>query len=249
MNLIQRPRRLRGNTLLRTMVRETRADASSLIYPMFVKEGISGKEEIPSMPGQYRWSIDLMPEKLEELRENGVSQVMLFGLPSHKDAKGSGAYDDNGIVQQALRRAKQSVPELYYITDVCLCEYTSHGHCGLLRCDCVDNDPTCELLAKTALSHVQAGADMVAPSDMMDGRIGAIRSIFDPFWIKINSSRCRSCLMPSNMLPHFMVRFVRRRIRHRHSEIGADIRWMYIMQEKPCARHSWILKRVPILFL
>lgn len=179
MNLIQRPRRLRGNTLLRTMVRETRADASSLIYPMFVKEGISGKEEIPSMPGQYRWSIDLMPEKLEELRENGVSQVMLFGLPSHKDAKGSGAYDDNGIVQQALRRAKQSVPELYYITDVCLCEYTSHGHCGLLRCDCVDNDPTCELLAKTALSHVQAGADMVAPSDMMDGRIGAIRSILD----------------------------------------------------------------------
>lgn len=120
-----------------------------------------------------------MPEKLEELRENGVSQVMLFGLPSHKDAKGSGAYDDNGIVQQALRRAKQSVPELYYITDVCLCEYTSHGHCGLLRCDCVDNDPTCELLAKTALSHVQAGADMVAPSDMMDGRIGAIRSILD----------------------------------------------------------------------
>ena len=179
MNLIQRPRRLRGNALLRTMVRETRADASSLIYPMFVKEGISGKEEIPSMPGQYRWSIDLMPEKLEELREHGVSQVMLFGLPSHKDAKGSGAYDDNGIVQQALRRAKQSVPELYYITDVCLCEYTSHGHCGLLRCDCVDNDPTCELLAKTALSHVQAGADMVAPSDMMDGRIGAIRSILD----------------------------------------------------------------------
>jgi porphobilinogen synthase len=140
-------------------------------------EGIT--EEIPSMPGQYRYSIDTFIGKLKELLDHGVSSVMIFGIPDHKDEVGSGAYDSNGIVQRALRAAKKEVPEMYYITDVCMCEYTSHGHCGVLNGNDVDNDPTLELLAKTALSHAEAGADMVAPSDMMDGRVLAIRKKLD----------------------------------------------------------------------
>ena len=179
MELIQRPRRLRGNEVLRKMVRETRMDKSSLIYPLFVKEGTNIREEITSMEGQYRYSIDRLPYELEELKKAGVGSVMLFGIPEHKDAVGSGAYDDQGIVQRALREAKKQFPDLYYITDVCMCEYTSHGHCGVLCGHDVDNDATLELLAKTALSHVEAGADMVAPSDMMDGRVRAIREMLD----------------------------------------------------------------------
>lgn len=179
MDLIQRPRRLRGNETLRKMVRETRIDKSSLIYPLFVQEGKNIKEEIPSMEGQFRYSVDLLPYKLEELMKAGVGSVMLFGIPDHKDEVGSGAYAEDGIVQKALREAKKQVPEMYYITDVCMCEYTSHGHCGVLCGHEVDNDATLELLAKTALSHVEAGADMVAPSDMMDGRVRAIRECLD----------------------------------------------------------------------
>lgn len=179
MELIQRPRRLRGSENLRKMVRETRMDKSSLIYPMFVKEGTSLEEEIPSMEGQYRYSVDRMPFALEKLQEAGVNNVMLFGIPDHKDEVGSGAYAEDGIVQKALREAKRQFPDLYLITDVCMCEYTSHGHCGVLCGHEVENDSTLELLAKTALSHVQAGADMVAPSDMMDGRVLAIRRRLD----------------------------------------------------------------------
>ena len=179
MDLIQRPRRLRGSEVLRKMVRETRIDKSSLIYPLFVQEGKNLKEEIPSMEGQYRYSVDLLPYKLEELAKAGVGSVMLFGIPDHKDEVGSGAYAEDGIVQKALREAKKQFPDLYYVTDVCMCEYTSHGHCGVLCGHEVDNDATLELLAKTALSHVEAGADMVAPSDMMDGRVAAIRRLLD----------------------------------------------------------------------
>ncbi len=179
MDLIQRPRRLRGSEVLRKMVRETRIDKSSLIYPLFVQEGKNLKEEIPSMEGQYRYSVDLLPYKLEELAKAGVGSVMLFGIPDHKDEAGSGAYAEDGIVQKALREAKKHFPDLYYVTDVCMCEYTSHGHCGVLCGHEVDNDATLELLAKTALSHVEAGADMVAPSDMMDGRVRAIRECLD----------------------------------------------------------------------
>lgn len=179
MELIQRPRRLRGSETLRKMVRETRMDKSSLIYPLFVKEGVGIEEEIPSMPGQYRYSIDRLPYELERLTKAGVGSVMLFGIPDYKDEVGSGAYDPDGIVQRALRSAKKEFPNLYYITDVCMCEYTSHGHCGVLCGHEVENDKTLELLAKTALSHVQAGADMVAPSDMMDGRVLAIRNLLD----------------------------------------------------------------------
>ena len=179
MDLIQRPRRLRGSENLRKMVRETRIDKSSLIYPLFVKEGTGIEEEIPSMEGQFCYSVDRLPFELERLQNAGVNSIMLFGIPDHKDEVGSGAYDPNGIVQKALREAKKQFPDMYYITDVCMCEYTSHGHCGVLCGHDVNNDATLELLAKTAVSHVEAGADMVAPSDMMDGRVRAIREALD----------------------------------------------------------------------
>lgn len=179
MELIKRPRRLRGSANLRKMVRETRMDKSSLIYPLFVMEGNGIQEEIPSMEGQYRYSLDRLPYKLEQLEKAGVNSIMLFGIPAHKDEVGSGAYAQDGIVQKALREAKSRFPEMYYVTDVCMCEYTSHGHCGVLCGHDVDNDKTLELLAKTALSHAQAGSDMIAPSDMMDGRVAAIRKELD----------------------------------------------------------------------
>lgn len=174
-----RPRRLRYGENLRKMVRETRMDPSTLIYPIFVKEGNNITEEIPTMPGQFRYSVDSMGRKLEELLDAGVTSVMFFGIPDHKDEVGSGAYDDNGIIQKALRKAREEYPQIYRITDVCMCEYTSHGHCGVLCGHEVMNDETLKLLARTALSHVEAGAQMVAPSDMMDGRVAAIRSLLD----------------------------------------------------------------------
>ena len=179
MEMLKRPRRLRGSEVLRKMVRETRMDKASLVYPMFVKEGRGMIEEIPTMPGQFRYSVDTQGEILSRLQDAGVKNVMFFGIPDHKDEVGSGAYDPEGIVQKALRQARKDFPEMYLITDVCMCEYTSHGHCGVLCGHDVDNDRTLELLAKTALSHVEAGADMVAPSDMMDGRVRAIREMLD----------------------------------------------------------------------
>ena len=177
--MIQRPRRLRSSQVLRNMVRETRISSDSLIYPMFVVEGSNVKEEIVSMPGQYRYSIDRMDECLDELENAGVHAVMFFGIPDHKDETGSGAYDQEGIVQRALRHAKQSHPELYLVADLCMCDYTSHGHCGILHGTDVDNDATLAYLQKIAVAQAQAGADMIAPSDMMDGRVAAIREALD----------------------------------------------------------------------
>lgn len=179
MDMIKRPRRLRGGEYLRKMVRETRMDKSSLIYPLFVQEGAGIEEEISSMPGQMRYSLDRIPYELERVAKAGVGSVMLFGIPDKKDEAASQAYAQDGIVQRALTEARKQFPDIYYITDVCLCEYTSHGHCGMLRGHEVENDSTLELLDKTAVSHVQAGADMVAPSDMMDGRVSAIRRALD----------------------------------------------------------------------
>ncbi len=176
--MLQRPRRLRNTENLRQMTRETRLSSKSLIYPLFVTEN-KGVEEISSMPGQFRYSIDALPKALEQVAKAGVNSVMLFGIPSEKDALGFGAYAEDGVVQKALRVAKREVPELFYITDVCLCEYTSHGHCGVLKGEEILNDETLSYLAKTALSHAQAGSDMVAPSDMMDGRVLAIRESLD----------------------------------------------------------------------
>ena len=177
--LISRPRRLRTTPTLRAMVRETRISVDTLVYPFFVTEGKNIKEEIPTMPRQYRWSIDRLSELLTELIESSIKSVLIFGIPNKKDDIGSSAWDESGIVQKALRYIKEEFPDIYCITDVCMCEYTSHGHCGILCGDYVDNDKTLEVLAKTALSHVKAGADMVAPSDMMDGRIAAIRETLD----------------------------------------------------------------------
>ena len=179
--MVIRPRRLRNTEYLRKMVRETRVDESSLVYPLFVKEGTGVIEEISSMEGQFRYSVDKLPYILEDLTKAGVGSIMLFGIPDDdaKDEIGSAAFDENGIVQRALREAKQQFPDMYYITDVCMCEYTSHGHCGEICDHYVDNDKTLDLLAKTALSQVEAGADMVAPSDMMDGRVAAIRDMLD----------------------------------------------------------------------
>lgn len=179
MNIKKRGRRLRQDSRLRKMTRETRMDKSSLIYPMFITEGQNKIEKIPSMYGQYRYSVDCMGEQMEALLQAGVNKVMLFGIPDKKDETGSQAYAEDGIIQKALQKAKQCYPEMYLIGDVCLCEYTSHGHCGILHGHEVDNDRTLSYLAKTALSQVQAGADMVAPSDMMDGRVAAIRQTLD----------------------------------------------------------------------
>jgi porphobilinogen synthase len=164
---------------MRAMVRETRLSPSMLVYPIFVREGRGIVEDIAAMPGQKRYSPDTLPRILERVAESGVDNVLLFGLPEHKDERGSGAYAEDGVVQQALREGKKRFPEMLFIADVCMCEYTSHGHCGILKGETVDNDPTIELLARTAVSQARSGADIVAPSDMMDGRVGAIRSALD----------------------------------------------------------------------
>lgn len=174
-----RTRRLRANSNIRNMVRETRISKDSLIYPMFFEEGENIFEEIESMPGQYRMSIGRCDNVIKELLESGVKSVILFGIPGHKDESGSEAYHDHGIVQEAIRYIKKNYPEVYIIGDVCMCEYTSHGHCGILKGNDIDNDSTIKYLAKIALSQVEAGADMVAPSDMMDGRVIEIRKLLD----------------------------------------------------------------------
>ena len=174
-----RPRRLRKNESFRSLIRETRLSASQLIYPLFVMPGKNARETIPSMPGIFRLSVDQLAREAKELLALGINTVILFGLPEKKDAMGSGAHAKNGIIQQAIKELKNKAPELMVITDVCLCEYTDHGHCGCIIGQDVDNDATLEILAKTALSHAQAGADMVATSDMMDGRVAEIRGMLD----------------------------------------------------------------------
>jgi porphobilinogen synthase len=176
---IHRPRRLRRTEVVRDIVSETRLSRRSLLYPMFVCPGSNVKEEIPSMPGNYRWSVDSLVEECKAVAGLGIPGIMLFGIPEHKDEVGSGAYDAEGIVQRAVRALKKALPELMVICDLCLCEYTSHGHCGVVRNDEVDNDASLELLGRTAVSQALAGADMVAPSDMMDGRVQRIRSELD----------------------------------------------------------------------
>jgi len=177
--MMVRPRRLRENAVIRNMTAETRLSASMLVYPVFVREGHNIIEDIPAMPGQKRYSPDTFPRRLEEVAKTGVGAVLLFGIPEHKDEIGSQAYAENGVVQQALRIGKKNFPKMMLIGDVCMCEYTSHGHCGVLKGETVDNDHTLELLAKTAVSQAASGADVIAPSDMMDGRVAAIRKALD----------------------------------------------------------------------
>ncbi len=176
---IRRPRRLRRSEGIRRLVRETQLDPADFIYPLFVSEVVSEPVAISSMPGQYQWPVDALARQADELAAQRIGGVILFGIPEHKDEMGSAAYDEQGIIQRAIRRIKSAAPDLLVVTDVCLCEYTSHGHCGIVRDGDVVNDETLELLSREALSHVEAGADIVAPSDMMDGRVGAIRAALD----------------------------------------------------------------------
>ena len=177
--MLKRGRRLRVSGAIRDMVRETVLNTKDFIYPIFVVEGTNIKSEISSLPGNYHYSIDRLDEVIKEVEEADIAGVLLFGIPDHKDACGSEAYNDNGIVQQAVRKIKELSKDMLVITDVCMCEYTSHGHCGIVHDHDVDNDETLEYLNKIAVSHAKAGADMVAPSDMMDGRIGSIRKALD----------------------------------------------------------------------
>jgi porphobilinogen synthase len=174
-----RHRRLRYNPLVRDMVRETVLTKNDLIYPLFVVPGEKVKKEVKSMPGVFNLSIDELVKECKEVRDLGIPAVILFGIPEHKDEVGSDAYSENGIIQRAVRAVKAEVKDLLIITDVCMCEYTSHGHCGVLRGEEILNDETVSLLAKEAVSHAEAGADMIAPSDMMDGRVAAIRKALD----------------------------------------------------------------------
>lgn len=179
MDMIRRPRRLRSSQAIRDMIHEYDVELSDLIYPVFVVEGTEVKEEIPSMPGIYHYSLDTFKIHLKEIWDSGVRAVLFFGVPDHKDAVGSEAYNPEGIVQRAIRMTKENYPEIICIADICLCEYTDHGHCGLIHEGKVLNDETLELLSKAAVSCAAAGADIVAPSDMMDGRIGHMRRMLD----------------------------------------------------------------------
>ena len=177
--MFRRGRRLRTNSVIRSLVRENSLSTEDFIYPVFIVEGNNIKREIRSLKGNYHWSVDKLEELVKELNEAKVKSVILFGIPEHKDCVGSEAYNNDGIVQKAIRKLKELDSNLYIITDVCMCEYTNHGHCGILSNNNVDNDKTLVYLGEIALSHVKAGADMVAPSDMMDGRIGYIREVLD----------------------------------------------------------------------
>ena len=174
-----RLRRLRKSAALREMFCETRLSTTDFIYPLFIVEGDNIKKEISSMPGQHQLSVDNALNECEELQRLGIGAIILFGIPNQKDEVGSGAYADDGVIQKAIRAIKSHFPEMIVITDVCLCEYTSHGHCGVVEDDYINNDKTLDLLVKEAVSHAQSGADIIAPSDMMDGRIGAIRNALD----------------------------------------------------------------------
>jgi porphobilinogen synthase len=178
-HMVFRPRRLREKRLLRRMVRETVLSVDDFVYPLFVAHGRGVREPIEAMPGQFRVSIDELLKEAKDAAGMGIPAILLFGVPAEKDTRASEAYAEDGIIQQAVRAVKDRVPDLLVITDVCLCEYTSHGHCGVVEDGTVRNDPTLELLARTAVSHAEAGADVVAPSDMMDGRVGAIREALD----------------------------------------------------------------------
>lgn len=175
----KRLRRLRYNPIIRDMVRETELSKNDFIYPLFVVSGNKVKKPVKSMPGVFQMSIDVVVEECKEVAKLGIPAVILFGIPDHKDEVGTGAYDEKGIIQNTVRAIKKEVNNLLIITDVCMCEYTSHGHCGVLKGEEILNDETVELLAKEALTHAQAGADIIAPSDMMDGRVAAIRKILD----------------------------------------------------------------------
>jgi porphobilinogen synthase len=235
-------RRLRKTGVLRDLVRETTLDAADLIYPMFVVAGASGRTPIGSMPGIDHLSIDHAVQEAGEAAALGIGGVMLFGLPADKDPLGSGAYDDEGVVQLATRAIKAAHPDLLVTTDLCLCEYTSHGHCGVLRADGqVDNDQTLELLARIAVSQAAAGADALAPSDMMDGRVGALRAALDEHDLPTRRS---SPTPPSTPRPS-TARSATRRTARRSRATGAGTRWIPPTPRRPSARRRWTPRKAP----
>ncbi|KGG79932.1 delta-aminolevulinic acid dehydratase [Caloranaerobacter azorensis H53214] len=179
MSLRIRPRRLRLNNSIRSLIRETKLSVDNLIYPLFLVEGENIKEEISSLPGNYHFSVDMLKEEIKEISKLGIKAVLLFGIPKEKNPIGSEAYNDEGIVQRGIKEIKKINKDILVITDICMCQYTDHGHCGIIKNEDVDNDSTLDYLAKIALSHAKAGADMVAPSDMMDGRVAKIREVLD----------------------------------------------------------------------
>lgn len=180
MSMIHRGRRLRASGAIRNLIRETKINIEDLVYPIFVVEGENIKKEISSLPNNYHLSVDNLDAEIKEMKSVGLESVLIFGLPGEKDAFGKEAYNDDGIVQKAVREIKAKHPDMLVITDICMCQYTDHGHCGILQeCGCIDNDLTLEYLSKIAISHARAGADMVAPSDMMDGRVGHMRKALD----------------------------------------------------------------------
>ena len=230
-----RLRRLRENEVLRNMVRETQISKSDLVYPVFIKEGTNEKNPVDSMPGIYQYTLDRFDEELERIQAAGIPAILIFGIPEHKDECGSGAYDENGITQRAVREIKKKAPELLIIADVCLCEYTSHGHCGLVKDGKILNDETLPLLAKMAVTLAKAGADMIAPSDMMDGHIAYLRKALDEngcLWDTARSSR-----------PDIILRSGMRHIPLRHSAIAERTRWTLQMAGKHCANVRQISKR------
>ena len=239
---IQRLRRLRQHESLRRMVRETTLSSSDFIYPLFVVEGQDRREEITSMPGQFRLSVDLLVKEAGEIHTLGIPAVILFGIPAHKDERGSSGWDPNGIVQRAIRAVKQHVPGLLVITDVCIDEYTSHGHCGVVKDGKILNDETIECLTVMARTHAEAGADMVAPSDMMDGRVAAIRRELD----RAGFSDLPILAYAAKSLPVSMHRFATRLFPVLNSVTDSPIKWIRLMRARRCAKSSSISTKVPI---
>jgi porphobilinogen synthase len=235
---IQRLRRLRQHETFRRMVRETRLSASDLIYPMFVMEGKDQRREIASMPGQFRVSTDLLVKEAGEVAGLGIPAVMLFGIPDRKDDRGTSAVDPNGIVQRAIKAVKDHVPGLIVVTDVCIDEYTSHGHCGIVKDGRILNDETLECLRAMARTHAQAGADMVAPSDMMDGRVASDRS-----WIMRDTRNYRSWRTRQNSLPVSTLPSAMRPAPRRSSATGSPIKWTPPTGAKRCERSHLMWKK------
>ena len=238
---IYRPRRLRRNEKLRNLIRETTLEPRNFVYPLFIGPGKDRAQPVSSMPGVAQLTIDRAVRECREIESLGIPAVILFGIPERKDARGSEAYDDRGIVQQAIRAIKETSPGLLVVTDVCLCEYTDHGHCGVIVKGDVDNDATLDLLAQEALSHARAGADIVAPSDMMDGRVGAIRKALD------DNGFAHTPIMAyaANTPRVFTARFARPPSPHRSLATGGHIKWIPPTRMKPCVRWNSTSAKAP----
>ena len=239
---MERTRRLRTSNYMRDMVRENHVRIDELIYPIFVTEGENIKHPVESMPGIYQYSLDRLSEEINRIKEAGIKAILIFGIPDHKDEVGSGAYAEDGIVPKAIRQIKKEYEELLIIADVCLCEYTSHGHCGLVKDGVILNDETLPLLAKASVSYAKAGADIIAPSDMMDLRVKAIREALDEAGFVYTPIMSYSAKFASG----YYGPFVMQHILHQDLEIEKHTRWITIIQEKQCVTFRMTLMKEQI---